>query len=425
MELNEIDLVDLAGQLQRREATATAATQACLDRITAREDAVHAWTFLDPEAALAAAKSLDEGPVRGPLHGVPVAIKDIFDTADMPTAYGSPIYKGHRPAADAATVAMLREAGAVVLGKTVTTEFAYFQPGPTANPHNAGHTPGGSSSGSAAAIADRMVPLAFGSQTAASVTRPAAYCGTIGFKSTWGRFSLAGIKPLAQSLDSLGWMTRTVADAAYVYDVLVTRAAPEAGLGDGPAPRIALCRTPQWDAAEPSMQAAFDAAGARLAAAGAMVEELVLPDAFGALVEDQKTVMGYEAVRALAWERTQRRALMSEAILTLLDGGVEITFDDYLAALDRAEACRQALRGLMAGWDAILAPAAPGEAPAGLGATGDPIFSRMWTLLGIPSICLPAGRGSDGLPLGVQLLGRATDERALFDVGHWAQSALG
>lgn len=424
MDINALSLVDLAARLHTRELTAEAATTACLERIAAREEVIHAWVHLDEEAALATARALDDGPIRGPLHGVPVAIKDIFDTCDMPTGYGSPIYDGHRPVADAATVALLREAGAITLGKTVTTEFAYFQPGPTVNPHNPAHTPGGSSSGSAAAVADFMAPLAFGSQTAASLTRPAAYCGLVGFKAAHGRFSLAGVKPLAHSLDSLGWLTRSVTDAAYVYEVLTARAAPEsAPVRPGP-PRIALCRTPDWDAAEPPMQAALETAGAGLADAGAAVGELVLPDGFGGLVDAHKAVMAYEAVRAFAWERTHRREQMSEAIGSLLETGLGLPFADYLAALEEVEKRRVELAALFTDWDAILAPAAPGEAPAGLEATGDPIFSRMWTVLGVPSLCLPLATGPHGLPLGLQLVGPANEERRLFDVGQWVMAGM-
>lgn len=424
MDANELSLVELAERLGRRELSAEETTRACLDRISAREEAVHAWIHLDAEAALAQARTLDAGPPKGPLHGVPVAIKDIFDTVDMPTGYGSPIYDGHRPAGDAATVALMREAGAVILGKTVTTEFAYFQPGATGNPHNPAHTPGGSSSGSAAAVADFMVPLGFGSQTAASVTRPAAYCGTVGFKSALGRFSLAGVKPLAHSLDSLGWMTRDSADAAYVHSVLTDRAAPARAPDLSAPPRIAICRTPVWDAAEPPMREALDRAAGRLANAGAAVEELALPAPFEELTDAHKTVMAHEAVRALAWERTARRDGLSDAIQQLLDGGLAIGYGDYCAALAVAATARDAFARLSETWDAVLAPAAPGEAPAGLSATGDPIFSRMWSVMGVPSIALPAGKGPLGLPLGLQLLAPASAEKRLFDIAHWIEPHL-
>src|SRR5438067_9165655 len=259
----------------RRPAAALAA--ACLDRIAAREPVVGAWHYLDPEAPLAAARQRDAEPPRGPLHGIPIAVKDLIDTFDMPTGYGSAIYEGHRPAADAACVALARGAGAVTLGKTVTTEFACFTAGKTANPKNPGHTPGGSSSGSAAAVADGMVPLGFGTQTAGSVIRPASFCGCIGYKPSFGLINRAGVKPLADSLDTVGVLARTVEDAAFFAGVLAGRPARgDMEMPEAP-PRIGIYRTPVWSEAEPSTIAAMDRARAALERAGAWTAEIVVP----------------------------------------------------------------------------------------------------------------------------------------------------
>jgi len=423
VQLNQLTITHLATALQQREIAAEELVRACLAHIATREPTIGAWTHLEAEQALRQARVLDGGAWRGPLHGIPVAAKDIFDTHDMPTAYGSSIYARHRPAADAALVAMLRQQGAIVLGKTVTTEFAYFRPGKTRNPHNLDHTPGGSSSGSAAAVADCMVPLALGSQTAASLIRPAAYCGIVGFKSAQGSFPLAGVKALSQTLDSAGWMTRSVADAALVFGAL-TGAPSEPMLPLAAAPRIALCRTAEWPRADPSAALALEHAATRLAAAGAWIDEIELPPPFDRLVEAQMTVMAYEAVRSLQYEYARHQEALSPQLLALLQSGAALSFDSYRAALESADQGRQYLAELLSRFDALLAPSAPGEAPAGLEATGDPIFSRMWTLMQVPTICLPVTHGSRGLPVGVQLIGPLRDEAKLFAVGTWAEALL-
>ena len=251
---------EMARRIAERQLDAATLVGSCLEHIAARESTVGAWTFLDRDEAIAAARRRDAEPPRGPLHGIPIAVKDLIDTADMPTAYGSPIYRGHRPAADAACVALARAAGAVVLGKTVTTEFATFTPGKTANPRNPAHTPGGSSSGSAAAVADGMAPLAFGTQTAGSVIRPAAYCGCVGYKPSFGLINRAGVKPLADSLDTIGILALSVEDAAFFAGVLSERPALRHLAMPGKAPRFGVYRTPMWDEAEPATAAALDMA---------------------------------------------------------------------------------------------------------------------------------------------------------------------
>src|SRR5690242_7902747 len=289
---------DAAQEIAAGRLTAEALTAACLDRIAAREGVVGAWHYLDRDAALAAAGQRDSEPPRGPLHGIPIAVKDLIDTADMPTAYGSPIYHGHRPAADASCVALARAAGAVVLGKTVTTEFATFFPGKTANPRNLAHTPGGSSSGSAAAVADGMAPLAFGTQTAGSVIRPGAFCGCVAYKPSFGLINRAGVKPLADSLDTIGVFARSAEDAAFFVGVLAERPAlRHLELPQRP-PRIGVYRTPVWDQAEPATAAALDAARAALERAGAAVAEIPIAPEHEGLTEAQDTIMWFETVRA-------------------------------------------------------------------------------------------------------------------------------
>jgi Asp-tRNA(Asn)/Glu-tRNA(Gln) amidotransferase A subunit family amidase len=413
-----------AQQIADRRVSAEAWATACLDRIEERETVVAAWEFLDRPRALAAARRRDAEPPRGPLHGVPIAVKDLIDTIDMPTGYGSPIYRGHRPAADASCVALARAAGAVVLGKTVTTEFAAFTPGKTANPHNPAHTPGGSSSGSAAAVADGMVPLAFGSQTAGSVIRPAAYCGCIGYKPSFGVINRAGVKPLADSLDTVGVLARTVEDAAFFAGVLSERPALRHLTVPSETPRFGLYRTPMWEEAEPAAAKALDAARAALERAGAAVAELAIAPEHHGLAEVQDTVMRFEMVRALAYERIEHSAELSPQLAQMLDAGMTIGADQYERALARAAEGRAGLDAFFGECDAVLVPAAPGEAPLGLGNTGNPIFNRMWTLLGVPCVTLPARWAENALPTGVQLVGRSRDDARLMACAAFLEQAL-
>jgi len=423
------DLLSLSARDAAREIAAgrlgaEALVLAYLERIAAREPVVGAWHHLDRAAALAAARHCDRSGPSGPLHGVPIAVKDLIDTALMPTGYGSAIYEGHRPAADAACVALARAAGAIVVGKTVTTEFACFTAGKTANPRNPAHTPGGSSSGSAAAVADRMVPLALGTQTAGSVIRPAAFCGVVGFKPSFGVIPRAGVKPLADSLDTVGTMARNVADAAFFAGVLGGRPALRDVAMPAAAPRFGLYRTPMWDEAEPSTAAALDRARAALERAGARVADIAIPPAHQGLTAAQDTVMGFELVRGLAYERLQHSAELSPRLAQLLDHGMTIGADFYDAALAETAAARAGLDGFFGTCDALLVPAAPGEAPEGLGYTGNPVFNRMWTLLGVPCVTLPALWGASGLPTGVQLVGRIGDDSRLMAAAMFTERAL-
>ncbi|MBC7608651.1 MAG: amidase [Polaromonas sp.] len=423
-QIHELGLFAMADAVAQRRLRSVDLVESCLDRIAEREPQIRAWKWLDPRTALTAARQRDREPISGPLHGVPLAVKDIIDTADMPTAYGSPVYEGWRPAWDASCVALSRRAGAVVLGKTVSTEFAYFAPGPTANPHNLSHTPGGSSSGSAAAVADFMVPAGFGTQTAASVTRPASYCGVVGYKASYGDFSLAGIKSFAGSFDSLGSFTRHVVDAQWLRWALMGERRDARTSVASTAPRIGLCRTPSWDAADTECRQAVEAAARILSLAGSAVFDVELPSCFGQLVQHHKNMMAYEAARSLAFEYDKHRSMLSPQIRQLLEHGQSIAREDYVSARQAASAAQREFDMLMGDYDVILAPSAPGVAPAGLLATGDPIFSRMWTLLGVPSVTLPSAVAGNGLPIGVQLVGRFGADELLLAIARWAEPSL-
>jgi Asp-tRNA(Asn)/Glu-tRNA(Gln) amidotransferase A subunit family amidase len=423
-DLNWIGARDAARRIAEHKVTAEALVAACLDRIAAREGVVGAWQYLDAEQALAEARQRDREPPRGPLHGVPIAAKDLIDTVDMPTAYGSPIYRGHRPAADAACVALARAAGAVVLGKTVTTEFATFTPGKTANPRNSAHTPGGSSSGSAAAVADGMAPLAFGTQTAGSVIRPAAFCGVVGYKPSFGLLSRAGVKPLADSLDTVGVLARDVEDAAFFAGVLSARPSLRHLAPLQYVPRIGLYRTPMWDEAEPLAAMALDKAREALERAGARVDEVAIVPEHHGLTEAQDRVMGYEMARSLADERIRHSAELSPRLAQQLDAGLAVGADAYDAARAATGKARAGLAAFFARYDAMLTPAAPGTAPEGLEYTGNPVFNRMWTLLGVPCATLPALWSENGLPVGVQLVGRIGDDARLLACAAFLERGL-
>ncbi len=424
--LNEVDASELARGLQRREITAEDVVRACLARIEAREPAVQAWAHLAADAALNQARELDRGALRGPLHGLPIGVKDLFDTVDMPTGYGSPIYAGHQPGADAAVVAQCRTAGAIILGKTVTTEFATFHPGKTHNPHRAGHTPGGSSSGSAAAVADFMVPLAFGTQTAASIIRPAAFCGIVGFKPSYGSSSRAGIKSLSETLDTVGVFARSVADAALFAQVVTG----DARLALSPAVllmdslRIGVCRTFEWTYADADSIAALEQGAQLLSTAGAKVANYELPGLLASAMQLQIDIMAYEAASNLAAERLQHRALLSTALMSLLDAGLAISAAQHRANLTAAGQARMAIDQCFAEHGVLIAPSTIGVAPAGIDRSGDPVFCRMWTLLGLPCIHLPFANGINGLPVGLQVVGRFGHDAQLLQAARAIHATL-
>jgi amidase len=423
--LNQLSATEAGARIAAGKLKSEALVAACLERIRQRENDVQAWAFIDPEAALAQARARDKEPRRTRLHGIPVGVKDVFDTADLPTEYGSPIYRGNRTACDAACVAQVRELGGVILGKTVTTEFATRFPGKTRNPHNLKHTPGGSSQGSAAAVADWMVPLAFGTQTTSSVIRPAAYCGVVGFKPSFGLVNRAGLKALSDSFDHVGTLTRTVPDAALLVEEL--SGAPVTAFDAVPRmkPRIGFCRTPYWDKADRPTQEALEAAVPRLERAGARVTAVDLDGEFGRLVEVQISISTYEMYRALAYERTRFSELISETLMGRLLGGGRVTRAGYEEAQGIANRCRKRLADVFRDYDALLAPSAMGEAPEGLDSTGDPVFGASWTVLHSPAVTVPAFRGPRSLPLGVQIIGPLGKDGPTLLCAEWVQRALG
>jgi Asp-tRNA(Asn)/Glu-tRNA(Gln) amidotransferase A subunit family amidase len=415
--LNELGLAEAAAMIASGRITSESLVRACLDRIALREDAIHAWAALDADYALAQARECDRGPARGPLHGVPVGIKDVLDTADLPTQMGSPIYAGRQSGSDASCVAMLRAAGAVILGKTVTCELAGVAPGATRNPHDLERTPGGSSSGSGAAVADQMVPLALGTQTGGSVLRPASFCGVFGFKPTYNIVNRAGLKFAAENLDTIGVLARELDDVALCFGVLTNLVLPQRA--EPRAPRIGVCRTYLWEKAQPETRAAL-AHAARLASAeGAIVEDFDLPPHFARLTETRETINNVERARSLAWDYACHRAQLSPQMTDTIELGHAISGGEYHAALYFADQCRRELDQIFNRFDILLAPCVNGEAPTGLAYAGDPSFQGLWTLLHVPTMSIPAIRGPHGMPVGVQAIAKRYSDRALLDVARW------
>jgi Asp-tRNA(Asn)/Glu-tRNA(Gln) amidotransferase A subunit family amidase len=421
--VRELSAFALAAQLQQRTLSAELVVEAFQERIAEREPAVHAWTALAGEAALERARALDRGPILGPLHGLPIGAKDLFDTVDLPTAYGSPIYAGHQPAADAAPVALARAAGAVILGKTVTTEFATYQPGPTRNPHHLDHTPGGSSSGSAAAVADRMVPLAFGSQTAASIIRPASFCGVVGYKPSFGRLTRAGVKSLGESLDTIGGFGSTVDDVSLLLGALMGDASLITLPQLHSAPRIGLFHT-AWEQTQPETRAAMVLAHKALSRTGARVMQVKVPERCAAMAQTHVDVMAYEAARALSFELDTQRAQLSPGLATMLDAGRAMSHEQYRALKEAAELARQDLMTLYEDYDILLAPSAAGVAPLASSGTGDPLFCRIWSLFGLPCVHLPFASGPLALPVGLQVVGQFNDDTRCLSMAKWVHERL-
>jgi Asp-tRNA(Asn)/Glu-tRNA(Gln) amidotransferase A subunit family amidase len=414
--------------------------EACLARVQEIDPQVQAWSFLEADHALTQARAADEwrlsGRPCGPLHGLPVGVKDIFDTADMPTEYGSTIYTGNTPSRDAAAVARLRAAGAVIMGKTVTTEFAYFSPGKTKNPHNPEHTPGGSSSGSAAAVAASMIPLALGSQTNGSTIRPAAYCGIVGFKPTHGLISRHRVFALSRTLDHIGLFARSVEDIAMIAEQLVgydendpdTRARAripfiEVAAEEPPLPPMfAFIKTPMWERADEDTREGFAEIFEHL---GGQVEEVELFPSAAEAWQWHQTIMGAEMARNLEREWTKSRDLLSGQLRALIEHGREVRAADYLRALSQIGPAYESLVELFEQrYDAILTPAAPGAAPKGLGSTGDPAFCTLWTLCGMPAISLPLLQSAAGLPIGVQVVGPRYGDARLLRTARWLAARM-
>ncbi|HEU4370084.1 MAG TPA: amidase [Methylomirabilota bacterium] len=412
--------------------------EACLARVRDVDERVQAWAFLDPEHALAQARAADEwrslGRPVGALHGVPVGLKDIIDTADMPTEHGSVLYAGRTPSRDATVVALLRAAGAVIMGKTVTTEFAVREPGKTRNPHDPAHTPGGSSSGSAAAVAAGMVPLALGSQTGGSTIRPAAFCGVYGLKPTRGLIPRHGMFQLSQTLDHVGLFARSIEDVALLLEQTVghderdSATAPRARIAyrdvaaeEPPlTPMFAFVKTSRWAQVDDDAREAF---GELVALLGDRVEEIELATPAEETAEWHRHVMEAEMSVNLTREWTLGRDRLSAGLRARIERGREVRARDYLEALARIPQLRASFTELFEQrYDAILTPAAPGTAPLGLGSTGDPAFCSLWTLCGMPALSVPLMRGANGLPLGAQVVGPCHGDARLLRTARWLVS---
>ncbi|MEW6332035.1 MAG: amidase [Pseudomonadota bacterium] len=414
----------------------------CLLQIARLDPKIEAWVWLKSEAALERAREADrrrQAGKSGALTGIPVAVKDIIDVQGLPTRMGSAAFEDYLPAMSARVVRRLDEAGAVMLGKTVTAELAYYVPGKTHNPWNPAHTPGGSSSGSAAAVAARFVPAAIGTQTNGSVIRPAAFCGVVGYKPSAGLISRAGILKFSHTLDQVGVFARDVADAAVVAGALMGHAHDDpdslADFAQVPRdldprllfqpPRLAAVRTPVWSLADAEQQENFTRSIAVLRRAGASIEAAVLPDVFAAAHDVHRTIMHYEGARAFAHLQQQQRELLSAEINRLIDDGLQILEDAYHAALESRTRLRGEMSDFMHRYDAVLTLPARGEAPATLAHTGDPQFCTIWTLCGIPAVTLPSGLGTHGLPLGLQVAGGHLQDARLLQVAQWCQVQFG
>jgi Asp-tRNA(Asn)/Glu-tRNA(Gln) amidotransferase A subunit family amidase len=439
MSLSALSLCEAAAGIRDGRLSSAELVADCLARIDEVDARIEAWAFLDRDYALRQAEDADarrkQGKPTGPLHGVPIGIKDIFDTGDMPTELGSPFWAGRAPRRDAAAVARLRAAGAVIMGKTVTTEYAYFHPGKTSNPHDVARTPGGSSSGSAAAVAAAMVPGAIGSQTNGSVIRPASFCGIVGFKPSHGLIPRSGALLLSRTLDHVGVFTRTVEDAALMAEVMagfdeedpdtrprakppfVTVAASEPPL----PPRFAFVRTPVWDQAEPATRHGFDEL---VQALGDDAAEIALGPAFADCIERHRTIMEVEMAHNLHRDYEKAGEQLSRTLRSLIERGRTRTAIDYTAAVAAIAPLNAALEVVFNEYDAIITPAAPGEAPRGLESTGNPVFCTIWTYLGTPVVTLPLLQSEAGLPIGVQLVGRRGNDARLLRTARWLVSTI-
>ncbi len=423
-----------ANQLSSAELVA-----ACLERVQFRDAAVGAWAHRNPNAAMAAARAADverhrllaSGATVPPLHGIPIGIKDIIDTADYPTENGTAIFAGRRPQIDAAVVAQLRAAGAIVMGKTVTTELAFFGPGKTKNPHDASRTPGGSSSGSAAAVADFQVPLALGTQTAGSIIRPASYCGVIGYKPTFGYASRTGVLAQSAPLDTIGGYARTIVDVALLIDAMSAydvadrdmtcgvKPSLAAALTDGTrrAPRLAFVKSPAWPHAEPDAQLALQAYASSFGALAEVVETPLAAEFDGSL-KLQQIIQFSDIARNYGPLADTHPHAVSQKLKDIIAEGRSFSAADYAAAMAAREPLYDALRPILINYDAIITPAAPGVALSGLTATGSPMFNALWTYLGMPCVSLPLLQ-LNGLPLGVQVVGARNDDANVLRTAQW------
>ncbi len=438
--LTRLGALEAAAAIRDGQIASEELVDACLARIDEVEEGVQAWAFLDPQHARGQARAADEARSRGrpigALHGVPVGIKDIIDTADMPTEDGTVLHAGRRPRKDAAVVSLLRAAGAVILGKTVTTELAVYAPGKTRNPHDPGRTPGGSSSGSAAAVAAEMVPLAVGTQTNGSVIRPASYCGVVGYKPTQGLISRAGILRQSRVLDHVGVFARSLPDAALLAQELMAfdaadldmqpRARPRlADFVSLPlpfAPRFAFVKTPMWNQASQDTHAAFSEL---IESLGDRVTEVTLPEPFEEGVDLHRLILEVDLALSFAPEYERGAAQLSATLRAMLERGQRHLALDYNRAVARIAIYNAALDDVFHEMHAILTPATAGEAPRGLESTGNPAFCTLWTLCGLPAVTVPVMQGADGMPIGVQLVGPRGDDARLLQCARWLMKQVG
>jgi Asp-tRNA(Asn)/Glu-tRNA(Gln) amidotransferase A subunit family amidase len=431
MSLNKMNAVLAAAAIRAGKITSEELVQACLDQIQQVEETVQAWTYLDPDYALRQAKEADEKRRQrkdlGPLHGIPVGIKDIFDTADMPTENGTVLHVGRRPVEDSTVVSLLREAGAVIMGKTVTTEMAVYSPGKTTNPHDPDRTPGGSSSGSAASVASFMIPLSVGTQTNGSVIRPASYCGVIGYKPTYGRISRHGVLKQSRHLDQVGVFARSIEDTALIAQQLMTfdgrdpDVQPQGrcdlfnGLEEGPPvrSRLAFVKTPVWNHATEITKKAFLNLVEQF---GDTVAEIDLPEVFEHGVQWHRIIMESDLAKSFETEYTNGKDKLSATLCEMIERGQTYLAIDYNKAVEGISVLNRELDRILSKYDAIISPATTGEAPIGLDSTGSPIFCTLWTLCGVPAISLPLLKGADSMPMGIQLTALRGDDYRLLRI---------
>jgi amidase len=418
--LNGLTASEASAKLASGEITSVALTRDCLDRIAARDGEVHAWDYIDPDYALEQAKALDREARRGPLHGVPVGIKDIFDTKDMPTGHGFGPYQGKQFGVDSTCVAQLRDAGMVIMGKTVTTEFACPKPRQTLNPHDPTRTPGVSSSGSAASVADYMVPLANGTQTGGSVIGPAANCGVYGYKASLDGIDRSGFRHCKKSIDTIGLFARSIEDLILLRQVQ-TGAAPGKSSGK---PRIAVLRGPNWEEAEPSMQAAVERVAAILAEAGATVSDFDLPQTFADIIPHAAIINAWEASIMLEAEVRDHLDGFNDHNRERIDWVKGLSEENYLNAGKTLDAARSEMDTIFDGFDLILSPSLPGEAPVGLTEVRTATFARLWTQMYTPSVNFPLFEGSNSMPICFQLVGKRSTDDATLANAKWADEKL-
>jgi Asp-tRNA(Asn)/Glu-tRNA(Gln) amidotransferase A subunit family amidase len=421
--LNLLTATELCRKLEGKQTTSVAIVQDCLARIAAREPDIRSWAYLDPETALRQARACDAEPRRSRLHGIPIGIKDIFDTYDMPTAYGSTIYKDHQPTADTAVVGMMRRAGMVILGKCRTTEFASPVPVGVRNPHDFTRSPGVSSSGSAAAVADYMIPLALGSQTGGSTILPAAFCGVVGYKASLTGLDRGGVRHLRPNLDTMGLFARSVADIAALRSVLC---------GVDPAPpvaemrgiRIGICRTMNWKEAQPESVDALESAARSLAAAGAKVHDVEMPAVFTDINQSFNIISGAEALRAMAAEARDHFSTLNQWIRDSLTAAKRVDRAQFDKAQFHVVQCQRAMAEVFAGCDAIITPSTAGEAVADVVSVSNSAFNRIWTLLHVPCVTIPAFTGPNGMPVGLQVVGPVGGDDRIIALSQGIADAL-